>query len=405
MLPTVATLVILVSAPGPLRLPELLAEVGDRAPAVEVAEASVDASRAAIRVAGAWDDAELSVMAERLALPGGDPEEPAMITYRVGQPLNLFGRRAAARRVARAAVDRDRAVLRRVAWDARARAVGLFYELWMTDEMRRILDDQIQLLTRMRESALARVRAGMDMGHHDVLRAESQIAAMEAERASLDDERAAIVAMLNTLRGRAPDAELGAPELPVATPLPALDLATAAARRSPEVEAATAMLAQSDASETVARKMYLPMVMVEAQYEQNFGGMADGFGVALGVRVPLWWDRPRSEVAMARAMTRVAIREREAMTTMADAEARMAWSRTRAAERTLSALEGTALPRMRDTIASIQAAYVAGRGEFLALLDAIMELRELEAQRLRAVVARGVARFELDRIAGREVSP
>lgn len=399
-----ACLLLAVLAPAPLQLPELLTEVGDRAPAVEVAEASIDVSRAAVGVAGTWDDAELSVMTERLPLPGGDPEDPVMITYRVGQPLNLFGRRQAAKRVARADIDRSQAALRRVAWDARARAVELFYELWMIGEMRRIVGAQIELLERMKESALARVRAGMDMGHHDVLRAESQIAAMEAERASLEDERAAVVAMLNTLRGRDPDEPIGEPELPLLRPLPDLAAAASAAWRSPEVDLATAMVTQAEASEVVARKMYLPMVMVEAQYEQN-AGMPDGFGVALGLRIPLWWERPRNEVAMARAMKRAAVREQHAMRTMADAEARMAWSRTRASERTLEALEQSAIPRMRETVASIEVAYVAGRGEFLSLLDAIMELRELEGRRVQAVAARGVARFELDRIAGREVAP
>jgi outer membrane protein TolC len=399
-----ACFLLVVLAPAPLRLPQLLAEVGDRAPAVEVAAASIDVRSAAVEVAGTWDDAELTVMAERLPLPGGDSEEPVMITYRIGQPLNLFGRRQAARQVARTAVDRERAALRRVAWDARARAVELFYELWMNGEMRRIVESQLALLQRMRASALGRVRAGMDTGHHDVLRAESQIAVMEAERASLDDERAAVVAMLNTLRGKPPDEPLGDPELPVLAPLPELDTATAAARAAPEVEAATAMVAQAEAGEVVARKMYLPMVMVEAQYEQNVG-MPDGFGLALGLRVPLWWGRARNEVAMARAMKRAAVREQDAMRTMADAEARMAWSRTRASERTLSALEQTAIPRMRETVASIEVAYVAGRGEFLSLLDAIMELRELEGRRVQAVATRGVTRFELDRIAGRAVAP
>lgn len=108
---------------------------------------------------------------------------------------------------------------------------------------------------------------------------------------------------------------------------------------------------------------------------------------------------------MARAMTRAAVREQHAMRTMAEAEARMAWSRTRASERTLEALEQTAIPRMRETVASIEVAYVAGRGEFLSLLDAIMELRVLEARRVQAVATRGVTRFELDRVAGREVAP
>lgn len=399
---------VVVLAPAPLRLPELLAEVGEDAPTVEVAEADVAVRRAGVGAAGTWEDPQLTVMAEALPLGGTSEEaEPAMITYRIGQPLNLFGRRALGKRAAASEVTRGEAGLRRARWDARAQAVALFYELWMVDEMRRILDEQIAILERMREAALARVRAGMgSMGHHDVLRAESEIAAMEAERSSLDDERLAIASMLNTLRGRAADEAIGPVELPRAAALPDLEVAAAAASGTPEVAAARAMKEGAAARRELARRMYFPMVMVEAEYEQNLDGMPDGFGAAISVSIPLWfWDRQRNEVAMARAMERAAEREEDAMARMAGAELRMAWSRARAAERKVAALEEAAIPKLRETIASIEEAYVAGTGDFIVLLDAVMELEELEERRVEAVVRRGVTRFELDRIAGDEVAP
>jgi cobalt-zinc-cadmium efflux system outer membrane protein len=403
---TAAFLVVL--APAPLHLPELLAEVGERAPTVDVAEADVEVRRAAIGVAGAWEDPQLSVMSEQIPIGGMSEEaEPIMITYGVAQPLNLFGRRTYAKRVAKADVKRGEAGLRRTRWDARAQAVELFYELWMVDEMGRIVGEQIALLERMREAALALVSAGMGtMGHHDVLRAESEIAAMEAERASLEDERDAIVAMLNTLRGREVAESIGPAELPAVAPLPDLDVAAAAAVGTPEVAAARAMKEGATAERQLALRMYWPMVMVEAEYEQNLDGMPDGIGLGISLTIPLWWwDRQDREVAMARAMERAADREEEAMTRMADAELRMAWSQARAAERKLAALEDAAIPKLRETIASIEAAYIAGTGDFISLLDAVMELQELEEKRVEAIVRRGVARFELDRIAGDEVSP
>jgi cobalt-zinc-cadmium efflux system outer membrane protein len=400
-------LALAVVTAGPLRLGELLAEVSAAAPAVSVAEADVAVRRAAVGVAGTWEDPTLSVMGEAIPIRRSEDSDPTMISYRIGQPLNLFGRRKLAKRVATFEVARGEAGLRRTAWDARARAVELFYKLWMVDEMGRIIDQQIALLHRMREAGLALVRAGMGpMGHHDVLRAESEIAVMEAERASLEDERAAIAAMLNTLRGHGLDEAIGPVELPTEDPLPSLDVAAAAATGTPEVAAARAMRGAAAAQRDLARRMYWPMVMLEAEYEQSLDGMPDGVGVGISVTVPLWyWDRQDNEIAMARAMERSASREEEAMARMANAELRMAWSRARAAERKVDALEDSAIPKLRETIASTEAAYVAGTGQFIALLDAVMELAELEAKRVEAVARRGVARFELDRIAGDEVAP
>jgi len=375
----VSAALLAVLAPAPLQLPELLDAVASHAPVVEVSEATLAVTQASVGVAGAWEDATFSVMSEAIPLPGGSSEDPIMLSYQFGQPLNLFGRRQAAKRGARARVERDRAALRRVQWDARAAAAGLFYELWMNGQMDRVITDQIEVLQRMRDTGLARVSAGLDMGHHDVLRAESQIAVMEAERASLADERVAMVAMLNTLRGHDPRDPLGEPVLPALEDLPALERTAENAGRAPEVDAARAMRVEAEANLFLARRMYLPMVMVDALYQQNLDGMPDGLGFGVTVSVPLWWrDRQTNEVAMAQAMTRAADRERDAMQTMANAELRMAWSRARAAERKVSALEGAAIPKLRETIASIEAAYVSGTGDFLSLLDAVMQLQDLQ---------------------------
>jgi len=393
---------------SPLTLPDVLAEVSERAPRVETGEAAIDVRRAAVDTAGTWDDATLSVMSQAIPLPGGsmDPTNPIMIAYRIAQPLNLFGRRGAARDAAAADVAQAEAALRRTRWDARAQAVALFYELWMNGAMGELLDEQIATLERMRESALARVRSGMEMGHHDVLRAESELAAMQAEKASLADQRAAMAAMLNTLRGHAPDEPIGELALPAAAALPSIDSFASLAAGTPEVAAARAMRDAATAKERLARTMYLPMVMVMGEYEQNFGGMSDGLGVGVSVSIPLFTRaRPKSEIAMAVAMARAAEREAAAMQRMADADLRMAWSQTRAADRRIDALEHAAIPKLRETIASSEAAYVSGSGNFLSLLEAVMALQQLEAQRIEAVAARGVARFTLDRIAGAEVSP
>ncbi len=402
-----ALLTFAAAASTPLTLPQVLAEVGDRAPLVAVGLADVEARRAAVGAAGTWEDATITVMGASIPLPGGasDPSNPPMIAYRIGQPLNVFGRRDLAREAAGAEVSQAEAALRRTRWDARAQAVALYYELWMNGAMSSLLDEQIATLDRMHEAALARVQTGMEMAHHDALRAESELAAMEAEKASLADERLAMAAMLNTLRGHSPDEAIGELALPDPAPLPDLASLGDAAARTPEVASARAMESAASARARLAHKMYLPMVMVMGEYEQNFGGMPDGLGVGVSVSFPLFTrERPENEIAMQDAMARAADREATAMRQMADADLRMAWSQTRADDRRIDALEKSAIPKLRETIASAEASYTSGSGSFLAMLDSVRELQDLEAQRIRAIAARGVARFALDRIAGADLA-
>jgi len=394
--------VALFFAPEPvLELDKVLDEVGGAAPAVEVDRAAVAAARAAVGVAGAWQDPTVTVMGEALRFPGTMPEEHPMLTYRLSQELNLFGRRGAAKRRARAAVAGREAILRRTGWNARAQAAALFFELWMSQGQAEILDAQIALMREMRQAALDRVRAGMAMGHHDALRAEAEIARMEAERSSLDDERAAMAAMLNTLRGRPDDPSVPRVALPRRAAIPPLEPFARNASRTPEVDAARAMRREAEAERDLAKKMYLPMVSLEAMYEHRLEGEQDTWGGAVMFSIPLWWrDRQRNEVAMAEAMIARARREELAMRQMASAELRMAWSRLRAADRRVTALEQRALPSIRESVASTRSGYVAGRADFLLLLESLTALRELEMDRLEAVRDRETARFELQRVAG-----
>src|SRR5690349_7545370 len=122
----VLSVLLVVLAPAPtLTLPDLLAEVGDRAPAVDVAEANADVAEAAVGVAGAWEDPTISVMSDSIPVFGGMDADPTMVTYRIGQPLELFGRRGLAKRSASAQVELAREQTRRTSWDARAQAVSL----------------------------------------------------------------------------------------------------------------------------------------------------------------------------------------------------------------------------------------------------------------------------------------
>lgn len=395
-------LAVLVTA-SPLKLDRLLDEVAESAPQVAVHREQVNAANAGVGVAGAWEDPQVGVMAENAPLPGAmamadDPMAP-MLTYRVMQPLNLFGRRSLAKDAARARAGVAQEELRRAQWDARSQAVMGFYDLWMNDQMNALLGSQLLVMTQMKESARARYVAGMMMGHHDLLRATAEIATMNAERASLADERAATATMINTLRKRPVDEPIGQAELEGALPLPELSDLRALAARSPEVVAAQRMREEMTANQTLSRRMYLPMVMVEGFYQQRLNAMPNMFGGSINFTVPLWFvDRQRNEVEMADAMLRRAERDVDAMEAMSMAQLQSAFSRAKAAERALAALEQGALPALRETVDADRAAYVAGTASFIDLLESLSALREAEMKRIASVVRRDTTRFELQRL-------
>ena len=405
-MPTLALLLLLTASspqPTPLTLEALLAEVSQRAPQVREQRAAEDVARARIGVEGAWADPTVEVMTEEQPLPGRDEPMP-MYTYSFTQPLGTLWTRGPAKRAARAQLGAEQARTRRVDWDARAQAVQAFWELWMNQEMRALVARQVAVLERMRATARARYVAGLMMGHHEVLRAEGELATMQAEGAALVSEREAAVAMLDTLRGLPPDTPIGQVQLPERTPLPPLPALLARVGERPELAQMRAMRSEMQERRTLAKRMYLPMPMVTGFYEHRPGEMPDSVGGAIGLSVPLWLERQRNEVRMAEGMVRQSERQLEAMDAMTRAELQMAWSRARATELSLAALEDTALPRLRETVRSAEAAYVSGSGDFLSLLESVMAYQRLESERIQAAVRHALARFELERLLGASVS-
>lgn len=402
MLPSILPVLMLIGQTvSPLTLQDLLAEVHKQAPPLSVQRAAVGVAEAGVGVAGAWEDPVASFMVEEVPFRKGTGMNP-MWVYRLEQPITpLFGRRRYAKEAARSFVGAEEERLRRLDWDLQTRAVDGFYELWMNEEMNRLISAQIELLRRMLASARARYKAGLMMAHHDVLRTETEIAVMESELAALSDERHAIAAMLNFLQARPPEQPLGEPVLPDRKPIPSVSMLADVAVQSPEIKTAEAMKNQMEARQELAASMYYPMVMVGGMYQQRTGGMPDTVGAMVGLNVPIfWWDRQNKELAMANAMVLQAEEDRRAMLLMTQSSLQSAVSRALAAERLLEALEKAALPRMRETVAASQADYVSGRGDFLDALEAAISLLGLEIERVRAVVRREVARFEISRVVG-----
>ncbi|MBI4821996.1 MAG: TolC family protein [Deltaproteobacteria bacterium] len=396
------TLISAASSTTALTLEEVLSEVAQRAPMLRAQDESILAARAAVERAGAWDDPVLSFMIEDVALGDSASAMHPMLTYRVAQPLNLFGRRGSAKTLAAARVSTEESLRRRVELDARFEAAMSFYDLWMIQEMDGVLARQIATLERMRSSAKAQYESGLMMGHHDFLRAESELAVMKAERDSLVDQRDAAAVMLDALRGKEPRDDVLRVQIPAPSPLPELAEIEPRAQARPELDVMRSMKTAARAEKAIAQSMYWPMVMAGFLLQQRLGPEPTSIGAEVSVSLPIFfWDRQDYELAMAEAMERRADRELEAMTLMTQAEVRRAVSRARAADRTLRALEDVALPRMRETVDSAEAAYRTSTGTFLALLDSVLSLQSREALRIKALVEREIAILEITRLVGR----
>jgi cobalt-zinc-cadmium efflux system outer membrane protein len=324
------------------------------------------------------------------------------LTFEQRFPLSrVRGQRA---RVASAEAASADAAVERTSLDVMLEAQQAFFMLRERRLMKAVLERQLMLARELVAGAAARYASGSGL-QADVLRAEVEMARIGAAQRALEAQLPAAEAMLNVSMGREASAPVGEidervvlPDLP-----PPTELREAAADSRPELRVGLAEIERATAEVQVMRSMYRPMAMVRAGRAST---MAEGRGamLMLGVSVPLWRKSLRAGVDEAQAMERMARADLLSMQRMIEGEVLAAYGEAQATRAGLDSLESDVLPRARSAVDSALAAYAAGQGGLVLVVDASRALWEAESERVMAESAAGEAWVRLVLAAGNEAA-
>ncbi len=252
-----------------------------------------------------------------------------------------------------------------------------FYQYVGLTETASVLENETDLLRRMRDVAKVRYESGT-AEQQDVLKVELSLSQVADETTVNQQEIAATRARLNELIGRDAVSPLPRPvwSAPDFAVIDQAALADSALVRRPEIAGARAELAMAEASRRLAKREYIPDFMLGVDYE--FGANQDGWWEWMaGVNIPIWIGKRRAMVREAEAMQKSAeyrIRE-ETLRTLSEVEA--ATARARAARERLERFENAILPQAEAAFASSEASYRTGRVSFLDYLDSERMLLEM----------------------------
>jgi len=232
----------------------------------------------------------------------------------------------------------------------------------------------------------------------DVLRAEVEVARLEAIARGLVSEVRGAEAMLNTSLARAADAELPPLESAATTTLPPewTTVREAALHGRPELASGRAEIRRAEAEVTVMESMDAPMAMVRTGPAYT---MTDGPGwmLMVGVSIPIWRDRVDSGVREAQAMVDMSRADLSAMSRMIEGEAATSRHRVLAARARYLALRDEVAPRARRVIEPSLAGYSSGTLSLLSVIEAAQTLRSVEAELIAAEFELGLAWARLHR--------
>lgn len=386
------------SLPSPLSVKDVVALARQNRAEVTAARASARAAAERPAIVSALDDPTISASLDHVPFSGMGVDWS--ITVEQTFPLSRI--RGHRERSARADARRELALVDATVLDVELDAVRAFWMLVEARESATITEQQHALATQLTDAATARYASNMGT-QSDVLRAQIEVARLDAERrAAVADVRAA-EAMLDTSLGR--DATLPIPDLdPTVSDAIPPDSASIAAtgRRRPELRAGTAAIERAEADVQVMDSMYAPMAMIKTgpAYTMDAG---KGWMVMVGISIPLWRDKRRASVDEARAMVDMATADLDAMRRMVDGQVITSREHLVAARERYVALRDDIVPLAEQAITPTLAAYSAGQVPLVSVVEAAQALWSAQRDLVMARTELGLAWAQLERATGEEI--
>jgi outer membrane protein TolC len=381
--------------PSPLTLGDVMRIAGERRDEIQAAQARIRAGEARPAIVSALADPMISPSLDHkpFGMSGAD------YSLTIEQQIPLSGIRRNRRASALADVDRLRAEANRATLDVGIDAATAFLMLQERRRTAALVDEQIAFARDVVNAANARYASGT-APQSDVLRAEVEVARLEALARGLAGEVRGAEAMLNT--SLALDADNPVPPLaPVVLtrPVPSWPSIRGSLTSRPELAAGRAEIARAEAEVRVMRDMSKPMATIRTGPAST---MAEGRGwmAMVGLSLPIWRGKLRAGVAEAQAMRAMSEADLRAMTRMVEGQAAAAVSQVQAARDRQAALTSNVLPRARMAIEPAVAGYAAGQLPLVSVIEAIQSLWLVQSELIAADTELGLAWARLGRAIG-----
>lgn len=354
-------------------------------PSLAAAQQTFSAAKARARQAGQLHDPMIHASIAPLSVA---PSQHRLgFELGISQELPWFGTLSSERRAMEAethAMSQDFEIARReLALSARL----LYDQYYVAVRSLEINAQHVALVKALKQTVASQVSDGRGTAQ-DVLQTEAQLATLEREALMLQSDREVVMAQLNELLRRAPEAPLPPPlaqlrGVPTAGKEPSQ---LEAAERRAEVQAASARARAESLKIDAAERGYFPSFRVSTSYSSMWDMPAHRWMVGVELNVPWPSDRKAAAIDEARAQQARYQSESAQLTAAARTEVFVAARRLSEAEDMLALIEARQLPIASEQISVARAAFMASRATLVSVLEAERTLRgvELERELLRA---------------------
>jgi outer membrane protein, heavy metal efflux system len=374
----------------------------ERNPTVESARQGWRAALSRVKQSGAFEDPMVDFGFAPLSIGS-----QARFGYEVGisQRLPWFGKRGFQAAAAEAEASASKSDYESMKRDLALSAVVLYDQYFIAVRSIEINAHHIELVHAIRDAAAAQYRTGR-ASVQDPLQAETQLAHLEHDAATLASQRDVTVAQMNELLHRAPGlplppppAELVMPTIPGAGEAEHLQ-SDAIAHRT-EITAARQRAEGARARAAGADREHYPDVTVSTSYSSMWDMPEHRWMVGLGLSLPIQTGRRSAAGDEAVAMQAQFESDASRLTDAARTQVFVALKKIEESERVIGIFEKRLVPLARAQLDASRVGFTSSQNPFMAVMEAENNLRtvELDYQMARAECDRRTA--ELERALGR----
>ncbi len=354
-------------------LEAFVTEVLQRNPKLQAYKTRVQSSEARVPQATAWEDPQAAVEFFATPVTSANPFRDGMETdYSLQQAIPLFGQKALMGDVAQANVRMTEQTAAAVERSLIADAKRAYAMLYSAQRRLDVNEENQRLLKQIIESARAKYSVGLT-SQGDVLKVQVELAKLQNERATLQQELVASEAMMNALRSSPANTAIGkvAEKQPQQFTGLQDDLFDRSLNDRPELRAMKYEIEMNNAEVAVAKRMRLPELMVRGMYKDMKEG-TDQWAAMIGINIPLapWGiGKYSGKVEESELNVRSSEQSLADMQNMVKAEVRDTYAKVQSRWQQIDRYQQTILPQAEQSLQSTLAAYQTDKADFLSLLD------------------------------------
>lgn len=277
-----------------------------------------------------------------------------------------------------------------------------YYQYYLAHRQLDVLAESTDLLRDFREIAKSRYEAAA-VEQQDVLLADVELADQQRRLLELTRQERVARARINTLLLVEPDGPLPPPPLTLKTSdslLTADELRSMAIAQRPELAAQSARIRAERYAVSLAGKEFYPDLEFVSRYDAFWQEEALRPMVGMNVNVPLYKQKRSAAVSEARARIVKEQADFDAKTVEIAFQVEQTYRRVEESRQTLGVYENNILPTAQHSIEAARASYLAGRLDFLRLVESQRQLLSLQDRYYEAMADYHQRLAELERLVG-----